>query len=56
MLLGDVHVAHFHLAAHLLNLPSVFRALLDGIEKILLIKYTCLPLCLVHLINGTGVF
>lgn len=56
MLLGDINVAHFHLAAHLLNLLSVFRAVLDGIQKILLIKYTCFPLCLVHLVNGAGVF
>lgn len=34
MLLGDVHRAHFHPAAHLLNLPSVFRALIDGIEQV----------------------
>lgn len=34
MLLGEVNRAHFHPAAHLLNLPSVFGVLIDVIEKV----------------------
>ena len=34
MLLGEVNRANFHTASQLLSLPSVFRVLIDGIEKV----------------------